>query len=138
MLKISDCFNKYKNILFAIGDPAGAKAILALVNLNKNKINNFSIISDKFYNFHEDFDLHIDYIEDLSDLNISFFDLVLVGTSIPTGIELMVIKAAKEASVANIAFVDSNINFKRRFFQDESFHYPNEIFVTDFITKKKH
>lgn len=130
-------FSRYKNILFSIGDPAGAKAILSTIYLNRHKIKGFEIISDRFYRFHDDFNLNINYINGKFDIKISDFDVVIVGTSIPTGIELKVIKAAKEASVESIAFVDNHNNFQRRFVLDNDLNYPNKIIVTDLISKKE-
>ena len=47
--------------LFVFSDPAGAKAVLALVYLLKrdNIITDFKVISDRKYSFFEDFEIEV-------------------------------------------------------------------------------
>lgn len=126
--------------LFVFSDPAGAKAVLAQAYFlqKENLLSDFRIISDRRYNFYEDFKLEVLTYKENEELLLKSFkpDFVFTGTSYTSKIELKFIKQALSQNIFTIAFIDHWTNFRSRFVWNEEIIYPDEIWVIDEEAKK--
>ena len=121
-----------KNILFCFSDPAGAKAILSFIKINKSKIYNYLIISNKNYKFYENFNLDIKIIKTIELHNIikTFKpNIIITGTSLPNEFELNTISIGNINSITTISFIDHYTNIIERFKKGNKFILPKFIFV---------
>jgi len=122
--------------LFVFSDPAGAKAVLALVHYlqSKNLLSASLIVSDRQYDFTSDFGQHVipykaggegEYISSLQP------DFLFTGTSYTSKIELQFIREANGNGIRTIAFIDHWTNFSLRFKWEDTLVLPTEIWVID-------
>lgn len=119
--------------LFIFSDPGGAKPVLSLIKLSEG-LKDFKIISDRVYDFFNDFNLEIDpYIPgfERSILNEFKPDFLFTGTSYTSKIELKFIKEAEKANIHSIAFIDHYSKFKERFEWNNEYCFPSKIAVID-------
>lgn len=121
-----------KKILFAFSDPGGAKPILSLIE--ESKPENFSVVSDRSYNFYNDFKssvkiIHNNFIEEINSYKP---DLIFTGTSYPSEFDKQFLKIAIENNIECITFVDHWTNMDLRFRLDElTFLEPTQVWVID-------
>lgn len=125
------------NGIFLFSDPSGAKACLALASILKNEKYSgaFEIISNRSYDFYEDWD-HEVTINEHFDLNKveNKPDWIFTGTSHPESsnfFEVMQIANAKRLNIFAYSFIDHWINFKLRFEGLLPNELPDEIWVVD-------
>ena len=78
--------------LFVFSDPGGAKPLLALVTLIKNNLNDYRIISDRKYDFYDEFGLNVHVPNILSDFDNFKPDFLFTGTSYTSKLELKYIE----------------------------------------------
>ncbi len=132
--------------LFVFSDPAGAKAVLALVcelkNAPNSPLSDFLIISDRKYDFYEDFGFEVQAYVPKSEkkvLNDFKPDFIFTGTSYTSKIELRFIRQAQEKNIFSCAFIDHWTNFLNRFIWNrqrdseakDNLFFPNKICVLD-------
>tara|TARA_B110000211_G_C14062849_1_gene546381 strand:- start:801 stop:1775 length:975 start_codon:yes stop_codon:yes gene_type:complete len=121
-----------KKCLFVFSDPGGAKPILSIIKNNKFK--NYIVYSDRNYNFYKDFDIEVNIIN-ISDVeNICTEikpDIIFTGTSYTSELEVQFIKTAKNNSIRTFSYIDHYTNLKSRFKLNDSFYFPDEIFLID-------
>ena len=113
-------------------DPGGAKPILALVYLNR--IKNCKLISDRHYDFFSDFNLNVEAYKldkEQSIINEYKPDYIFTGTSYTSNIELKFISEGNNLNVKTYSFVDHYTNFINRFYLNDKYIFPDEIFLTD-------
>lgn len=134
MQKLIDGLIKFKKGLFVYSDPGGAKPILALVSIIKTNYPtfNFSVISDREYDFSSEFcnvkivDKLEQYLSEENDFNFIFS-----GTSYTSSIERKCLKWAKKNNMATYSFVDHWTNIASRFEMNDNYIYPDTIYVID-------
>lgn len=125
-----------KRCLFVFSDPGGAKAILALVKqLEQSGLDHYNIISDRAYDFFEDFGLHIEKINAETSLNLFISDhkpdCIITATSYTSQIELNAIAIGTRSGIKTYSFIDHWTGFKKRFSINNEQIYPDEIWVID-------
>ena len=113
--------------LFVFSDPGGAKPLLALVTLIKKNLNDFRIISDRKYDFYDEFSLDVHVPNILSDFDNFKPDFVFTGTSYTSKLELKYIEKSKNKKVVSYSFVDHYSNISLRFLSD------GKMFISDFV-----
>lgn len=121
-----------KKCLFVFSDPGGAKPILSII---KNyEFNNYTVYSDRDYNFYKDFDVEVNIIN-ISDVqnicNENKPDIIFTGTSYTSILEVQFIKTAKINSISTFSYIDHYTNLKSRFKLNDNFYFPDEIFLID-------
>lgn len=135
-----NCDKLHGKALFVFSDPAGAKAVLAQAYFlqKQNLLADFRIISDRKYNFYEDFSLEVLPYKEGDELLLKSFrpDFIFAGTSYTSKIELKFIKQAQSQDIFTIAFIDHWTNFRSRFVWNDEVIYPDEIWVIDEEAKK--
>jgi len=124
-----------KRVAFVFGDPAGAKAIIAISKLFCY-YNNFVLISDRHFTFFEEMDVEVSILTNehllFSELNSFKPQLIFTGTSLPTSFELKSLKYGKFNNINTASFVDHWTNIKKRFIDENNdLTIPNKIFVID-------
>ncbi|KAB7628240.1 hypothetical protein [Alkalilimnicola sp. S0819] len=121
-----------RRVLAAFGDPAGAKAVLAYLSAYGRAAATITAVSDRKHGFYEDFDCKVqpwparaaqDWLKDK--------DILLTGTSVPTGLELELIESAARVEVPSISFVDHWTNMAARFQSGARRILPDRIAVID-------
>lgn len=133
---------KNQRVLFVFSDPAGAKALLAFSDLNKNIIDESLSISNRHHSFFMDFDTEVEIVANdtntLTELINSFKpNIIFTATSYPIGIEFNCIKIAKKIKgITTISFVDHWTNFIIRYTNDDNTILPDKIFVVDKVAEK--
>ncbi|MBK78273.1 MAG: hypothetical protein CMC88_04100 [Flavobacteriaceae bacterium] len=123
--------------LFIFSDPGGAKPVLSFI-YNK-KIKNYKIISDRKYNFFNDFNLKVENynIKSNNELFKAYKpDYVFTGTSYTSKIELKFISKAKDLNIKTYTFIDHYSRYKDRFKFNGVYIFPDVIFLTDNKAKK--
>ncbi|MCE7995978.1 MAG: hypothetical protein HEP71_28620 [Roseivirga sp.] len=118
--------------LFVFSDPGGAKAILAYVKINQ--LTDYLIVSDRQYDFFEDFGLEVlkASAEDAVAIADGFKpDYLLTGTSYTSRIELGFIKTINQRKITTAAFIDHYTRFQDRFEMSGEMIYPHQIGVID-------
>jgi len=123
--------------LFVFSDPGGAKPVLSFIY--NQKIKNCKIISDRKYNFFNDFNLIVEK-HDIK-LNNEIFkiykpDYVFTGTSYTSKIELIFISQAKKLNIKTYTFIDHYSRYTDRFNFNGEYVFPDVIFLTDNKAKK--
>jgi hypothetical protein len=124
--------------IFVFSDPAGAKACLAIASILIDI--DVLVISDRTFPFFEDFKINVKSYDELTTSEwIDYFipDFIFTGTSIPEKIELNFIKEAKYRNIKTISFVDHWTNIKQRFWSNQEYIYPSEIWLIDEEAKEK-
>ena len=128
-----------RRVLFVYSDPAGAKAILSLIYLNRDILSNYLIISDREYDFEVNFNLTIQKFSNKSVIQwIETLrpEVVVTATSYPGNLELLFVKEATSCNIEVISFVDHWTNMKDRFLRDEKFILPRSVYVIDEFAKQ--
>ena len=124
-----------KRVAFVFGDPAGAKAMIAISKLFCYN-NNFLLISDRYFTFFEEMGVEVSILTNeyllFSELNSFKPQLIFTGTSLPTSIELKSLKYGKFNNINTASFVDHWTNIKKRFIdENKNLIIPDKIFVID-------
>jgi hypothetical protein len=125
------------NGLIAFSDPAGAKACLGLISILKNihKTGEYTVISNKEYDFYKDWDIDISIQTSFNiKLQVDKPDWIFTGTSHPESsgrFELEIIKQAKRLSIPTWAFIDHWTALALRFQDRDGFTWPDKIIVLD-------
>lgn len=123
--------------LFVFSDPGGAKPVLSLVNQIKHQLVNYKIVSDRKYDFYDEFNLEVfkpDAFDDITQLKLDF---IFTGTSYSSKIELDYIKLGKQHNIITYSFVDHYINIVERFIKNEKKIFPDLILVINKNAKLK-
>lgn len=118
--------------LFVFSDPGGAKPILSFI-FNK-KVKNYMVVSDRKYNFFSDFNINVetyDLNKENEIINEYNPDYIFTGTSYTSKIELKFISLAKKLNISTYSFIDHYTEYKKRFYFNANYIFPNVIFVTD-------
>lgn len=125
-----------KKTLFIFSDPGGAKPILSFIKLNNLK--NFEVISDRNYKFYDLFKLKIKIRKTLDLKFLKDFkpNIIFVGTSYLSKLELIYIEYAKKNNIENYAYIDHYSRIKERFKYKNSYLFPNNILFVDEKSKK--
>jgi len=118
---------------FVFSDPGGAKPVLALAESLKGSLQEFRIVSDRQYNFFDDFLVEVRNTTSKAATELALFkpDFLFTGTSYTSSVELEYIKAAKELSIYSFAFVDHWTNIRERFQRNGKEYLPDKILVID-------
>lgn len=124
-----------KRGLFVFSDPGGAKPLLGLITLIKNKIKDFRIVSDRTYSFYKDFNLHINKPNIKNDIDIFDPDFIFTGTSYTSKLELEYIKKSR-GRITSYSFVDHYSDISNRFKNVGELILPDVIYVIDEHAKK--
>jgi hypothetical protein len=124
-----------KRVAFVFGDPAGAKAMIAISKLFCNN-NSFLLFSDRHFTFFEEMGVEVSILTNecllFSELNSFEPQLIFTGTSLPTSIELKSLKYGKFNNINTASFVDHWTNMKKRFIDENNdLIIPDKIFVID-------
>lgn len=134
--------SKSDKVLFCFSNPGGAKMILSKAHYLKDKIENFTIISDVNYDFYSDFNLDVKIISSKNELEetIKNFEpnILISGTSDVTisTFELDVISFIDRNNVKVFSFVDHWTSIKNRFLYKNEYVYPDKIYLIDEYAKK--
>lgn len=118
--------------LFVFSDPGGAKPILAWIDMNRSKLTDFRIISDRSYNFFDDFNLNVSIPD--ADINNDFLfkpDFVFTGTSYTSKIELKYIEESRSRAIPTFSYVDHWTSIRNRFEDNTREIFPDYILVLD-------
>jgi len=118
---------------FVFSDPGGAKPVLTLAESLKDSLQEFRIVSDRQYNFFNDFLVPVNNAPSNAAAELVVFkpDFLFTGTSYTSSVELEYIKAAKELSIYSFAFVDHWTNIRERFQRNGKEYLPDKILVID-------
>jgi len=124
-----------KRVAFVFGDPAGAKAMIAISKLICNN-DLFILVSDRYYSFFKEIDADVSIVINeeylLSKLNDFKPQLIFTGTSLPISVELKSLKYGKRNNIETISFVDHWTNVKERFIDENGqLIIPDKIYVID-------
>ena len=94
--------------LFIFSDPGGAKPVLALCQSLQADLDAFKVISDRVYDFFEDFAIDVNKADFSPVTVLTEFtpNFIFTGTSYTSSIELEYIKAARELSIPSYSYVD--------------------------------
>jgi hypothetical protein len=121
-----------KRVLGVFSDPAGAKAVLSYLSKNRKLAKRIIIISDREYDFYEDFSFQVK--PTASGVLLQFLkgiEVVIAGTSYPTNLELSIIKIANGLGIYTVSIVDHVTNIAARFEGDGGLVYPDVIAVVN-------
>lgn len=119
--------------LFVFSDAGGAKPVLSYIKL-ADGINDVYAVSDRTYNFYNDFGIKVNaYTEGSESEIIDSYqpDFVFTGTSMSSKIELRFIEEATKRKIPCYTFIDHYTNFRERFFDNGREIFPDYICVTD-------
>ena len=133
---------KRKNrVVFAFGDPAGAKALIAYYLQEKEAFKEGMLLSDRYHSFYANMGVEVkvckrDNIKVLLD-NFKP-DIICTGTSVPEGIELECLRyGMSKSEIFTSTFVDHWTNIKLRFLSNHGLIFPDRICVIDELAKQK-
>ena len=85
--------------LFVFSDPGGAKPILALLTIIKKNLDDFIIISDRKYDFYNEFELNVQLPDIASDFENFKPDFLFTGTSYTSKLELKYIERSNKINI---------------------------------------
>lgn len=124
-----------KRIAFVFGDPAGAKAMIAISKLI-HKSDLFILLSDRHYSFFSEIEADVCKVINEDDLfsKLAAFDpeLIFTGTSLPVSLELKSLKYGRLNNIETFSFVDHWTNIKERFIDDNfQLIIPDKVYVID-------
>ena len=125
-------FIKNSKGLFVFSDPGGAKPILSFISINK--LSNYKIISDRKYQFYSDFNLEVNYFNDLSieKLLLEYKpDYVFTGTSYTSKIEVKFLKHSKKINIKTYSYIDHYTNYESRFNLKNKIYLPDNLILID-------
>lgn len=140
MKKISSKFNfPTGKGLFVFSDPGGAKPILSLILLNK--IENAYIVSDRYYNFYDWFDLEVNVINHEKDI-IPLIDeikpkYIFTGTSYSSNIEKITLVISKQKKIPSYTYLDQDSNIRLRLNYNSELLYPTYVYYPESISLSK-
>lgn len=121
--------------LFVFSDPAGAKAMLALVHYLKEKeqLSACLVVSDRKFDFYSDFNVEVVTDTGAESETISGFrpDFIFTGTSYTSRLELRYIQDGNVQGIPTFAFIDHWTNFSLRFEYNGAMVWPGTIVVID-------
>ena len=123
---------KKKRGVFIFSDPGGAKPILSFIK--NNKLKNFTIFCDRYYNFFSYFNLKVNIFKvgDEDDiLKIIKPDYIFTGTSYTSDIELRFIEKAKKLNIESFSYLDHYTSFKKRFLFKNFYLFPDNLLLLD-------
>lgn len=122
-----------------IGDPAGAKAVLAYLSNNRSTLRINDIFAKESFNFLKMFPFRVDVADNSNSerciSKITESDHIITGTSIPTGYELDAINTANRTCIHSLSIVDHSYNVSSRFIKEGRLILPNKILVPTQKTK---
>ncbi|TDO26911.1 hypothetical protein [Sediminibacterium goheungense] len=126
---------KNKRIAFVFGDPAGAKAMIAISKLIRDS-KEFLLISDRSYSFFSEIEADVSIVINEEELFSKFADfapqLIFTGTSLPVSVELKSLKYGKQNNIETLSFVDHWTNIKERFIDEKGqLIIPDKVYVID-------
>ncbi len=123
---------------FVFSDPGGAKPVLALVEILGSKLSAYKIISDREYNFYDQFTVKVSKAQKTPSEELEGFspDFVFTGTSYTSKIELEYLNAAKKLSIPTFAFVDHWTFIRGRFNHFGAEIFPDTVLVVDDEARK--
>jgi CDP-glycerol glycerophosphotransferase (TagB/SpsB family) len=127
------------NALFVFSDPGAAKPILAFIIKNRDKFLNLNIISDRFHQFYDDFDLEVTICDDISIEILKSIapDFIFTGTSHKSKIDIKAIYLSKKLKIRSYVYLDHSTYVLDRFELNSKNYFPDYIFVSDTYTKDK-
>lgn len=127
------------NALFVFSDPGAAKPILAFIVQNRNKFLNLNIISDRFHQFYDDFDLKVTVFNciSLKILKSISPDFIFTGSSHKSKIDIKAIRLSKKLKITSYLYLDHSTYILDRFELNSKYYFPDYIFVNDTYTKEK-
>jgi len=125
--------------LFIFSDPGGAKPLLSMICQHKHTLEEVKIISDRTYNFFNDFGLPVSQPSpDIEDDFLYFKpDFVFTGTSYSSKIELNYISKANEKNIPSFSFIDHWTAIRKRFDNNGTEVFPGHILVIDEHAKQQ-
>lgn len=118
--------------LFVFSDPGGAKPILSYIRLME--LQTYKIISDRIYDFYEDYGLEIHlYTKEQEYKVIEDYapDFIFTGTSYTSDIELRFKREASKKGIVTVSFIDHYTRYSDRFFLEGQMLFPDKILLTD-------
>lgn len=127
---------KNKRIAFVFGDPAGAKAMIAISKLFNSDIEEDLLLCDRSYSFFKEMYSDVCILKDENQLfdKLNSFkpQLIFTGTSLPISLELKCLKFGKKNNIQSAVFIDHYTNLKKRFIdEDNNLLLPDNIYVID-------
>lgn len=123
--------------VYIFSDPGGAKPCLAFLLLNK--ISNFKAISDRVYNFYNEFGINVSCIEETKLSNFIYEykpDYIFTGTSYTSNIEKIALKKGIDFNIPSFTYIDHSTNLEERFKLKDNCFLPTNILVSENKTKK--
>lgn len=121
-----------RRVLAVFSDPAGAKAVLAYLYLYRFCAKSITVISNREYNFYQEFGFDVLPEDRRSYVNwLDGCDVLITGTSYPLNLEISLIYEATKLGIPSISFVDHWINIADRYRKDGKNILSNVIAVVD-------
>lgn len=121
-----------RRVLAAFGDPAGAKAVLAFLALNRNSARAITAVSSRAYPFYSDYGIPVRQFSEKSAAEwLENADVLLTGTSVPVQIELELIEIASKHGLPSLSIVDHWTSIAARFEKAGRRIYPDVVGVVD-------
>ena len=124
-----------KKILIVFSDPGGAKPLLSLAYYLKMEGKELKIISDREYDFYNEFRLNVSKPQVVNDFENFKPEVLITGTSYTSNIEIQYIENAKKNGIISYSFIDHYTRIKNRFFNSNTYTLPNYIIVIDKFAK---
>ena len=124
--------------LLVFSDPGAAKAVLSLGHYLKLNNQSFIIVSDRYYDFFDMFDVDVLLITENAESILCKYkpDFVFTGTSYTSNIEKDFISASKGMNIHSFSFVDHWTSIIERFKLNNNFVFPDQILLIDETAKK--
>ncbi len=124
---------KDRRVAFVFGDPAGAKAMIAVWKLF-SKNGSAILLSDRQQSFYNDLSVNVTLVISKSDLfsKLDSFgpQVIFTGTSFPASLEINSLKYAQNKNISSASFIDHWTNMKLRFIEkNDNLVLPDVIFV---------
>ena len=117
-----------RKVLAVFSDPAGAKSVLAFLNIYGIYANKVTTISDRIYDFYKCFGYEVCSAEERSASEwIADAEVLIAGTSFPADLEFRLVHAAKEARIPSISLLDHWINMRVRYERNGLRVFPDLI-----------
>ena len=135
--QLMENFLRNKKVVGVFSDPGGAKSILSYLNIFKSTAKEIKTFTDKLIKDYSQFNIEINELKNLNyESVLNEIDVLITGTSMPTGNELRFLEIAKKKGIFSISIIDHWTNFKNRFLLEDNYIYPNLIAVIDEKAKK--
>ena len=125
-----------KNILFAFSDPAGANIISSIIKKIEKKDYNFSVLTDNEGFKHPDIIPYLKIINPSNEKLESFVnqfcpEKIFTTASLTSLIEYKLIEISKKQNIPSITFLDHWTDYKKKFFRNERYIFPDKILLID-------